>query len=71
MKIEELEKSLERTKSLFPNRRLLIVINKEDLKEDPTLLDRLKEQNIDHLTTEKYQTKICIMESYDRINKIK
>lgn len=71
MKIEELEKALERTKSLFPNRRLLVVINKEDLKEDPTLLDRLKEQNIGYLSTEKYGTKICIMESYDRINKIK
>lgn len=69
MKIEELEKALERTKSLFPNRRLLVVMNKDDLKEDPSILNRLKEQNIGYLTTEKYKTKICIMESYDRMNK--
>lgn len=64
MKIEELEKSLKRTKALFPNRRIVVVINKSDLEDgDSSFFERLREQDINYLTTEKYKTRICLMES--------
>lgn len=67
MKMDKLEEAIYRTRKIFPDRRMVVIINRKDLSEDKTILEKI--DNIEHasyLTTDKYETRICLMEKIER-----
>lgn len=69
MKIQELEKAIDRTRKIFPDRRMVVIVNTKDLSEDETkiILEKINNtEDVSYLTTNKYETRICLMEKIQR-----
>ena len=71
MKMKKLEEDINRTRKIFPDRRMIVIINTKDLSEDKTILEKINSiEHASYLTTDKYETRICLMEKVERPLKI-